>query len=175
MTRIEAEGIDVVPSATARLRYALRLPTEETQERLYVVCGTPFVPRVSTVKTCGRSCGGRSRFVSDPVPSATCPDCGRPTCGLLRCQECHDRFGTVRGRLREIGVLGDKHIPTTYLPTASPVDPLLNGGTGISPRGYHATAFDGWARLTLPFGRVEVACTVMTSGATAGATAEVPS
>lgn len=63
----------------------------------------------------------------------------------------------------------NKDIPTEYLPTASPVDPLLNGGTGISPRGYTATAFDGWARLTLPFGRIEAEAAFLT------ATVEQPS
>lgn len=46
-------------------------------------------------------------------------------------------------------------IPGTYLPTAQPLDPFANGGAGIMARGYTASAFDGWLRLTLPWGRIE--------------------
>lgn len=59
-------------------------------------------------------------------------------------------------------------IPGTYLPGAN-TDPLLNGGAGISGRGYHATAFDGWARYTMPFGRIEA------EGAFLTATVDQPS
>lgn len=31
------------------------------------------------------------------------------------CQPCHDANGTVQGRLRALGVLGNKHIPSIYL------------------------------------------------------------
>ena len=113
--RIEAEGIDAIPSQSASLRYTLKLPVVPIAERRCVVCGTAFVPKVSTTKACSQSCGGKAKTVSTPVPAATCPDCGKVTCGLVRCQECHNRYGTVTARLREIGVLGDKHIPTTYL------------------------------------------------------------
>jgi uncharacterized protein (TIGR04551 family) len=46
-------------------------------------------------------------------------------------------------------------IPYEYLPNTQAIDPLLNGGAGIMPRGYHATAIDGWARVMFPFGRIE--------------------
>lgn len=42
-------------------------------------------------------------------------DCGGPSCGPRRCQDCHDDRGTVQALLRGLGVLGAKHIPTTYL------------------------------------------------------------
>ena len=69
----------------------------------------------SQVRTCGRSCGGRARFVSTPVPAPTCVRCGGPSCGLRLCQNCHTAVGTLQARLRTLGVLGNKHIPTTYL------------------------------------------------------------
>jgi replicative DNA helicase len=112
--RCEAEGI-VAKKVAAHLRYSLQLAVEPPEERACVVCGRAFVPRTSQVRTCGRSCSGRARGVSAPVEAPQCPDCGRTTCGLRRCQECHSRFGTVQGRMRTIGVLGNKHIPMRYL------------------------------------------------------------
>jgi replicative DNA helicase len=113
---LEDEGVRVVPSTSNALTYTMRLPEEPpVAPRDCVVCGTPFRPRTSQVRTCGQSCGGRARFVSEPVPEPTCPDCGRLTCGLVRCQDCHHRHGTLQARLRTLGVLGDKHVPTAYL------------------------------------------------------------
>ncbi|WP_460460183.1 replicative DNA helicase [Angustibacter peucedani] len=112
--RLEADGLVVTPTA-ATMRYSLKLPVEPVAARACVVCGAAFVPQTSQVRTCGRSCGGRAKAVSAPVPRPTCPDCGVPTSGLVRCQACHLAHGTVRGRLRTIGVLGDKHIPVEYL------------------------------------------------------------
>jgi replicative DNA helicase len=52
---------------------------------------------------------------SDPVPAPTCGDCGGPSSDLVQCQSCRDRHGTVQARLRTLGVLGNKHIPSIYL------------------------------------------------------------
>ncbi|GIG20667.1 hypothetical protein Cch01nite_13910 [Cellulomonas chitinilytica] len=116
--RIEGRGIlaRVAPGGTGAARlYQLRLPQDEVAVRACEVCGAEFVPARSQVRTCGRSCGGKVKMLSGPVAAPTCPECGVITTGLLRCQECHDRVGTVHGRLRTIGVLGDKHIPAEYL------------------------------------------------------------
>jgi replicative DNA helicase len=112
--RCDAEGV-VAKKVAADLRYSLQLGHEPVGERSCVVCGRTFVPRTSQVRTCGRSCGGRARGIAVPLDKLRCPDCGRPTSGLRRCQECHWTFGTVQGRLRTIGVLGNKHIPAAYL------------------------------------------------------------
>ncbi|BBY39933.1 hypothetical protein MMAN_40670 [Mycobacterium mantenii] len=114
--RIEAEGVVAIPSESARYRYQLRLPAHPDQApRQCVVCGKSFIPHTSQVRTCGRSCGGRARFVSAPVPSPTCVRCGGPSAGLRLCQNCHSAVGTLQARLRTIGVLGNKHIPIEYL------------------------------------------------------------
>jgi replicative DNA helicase len=114
--RIEADGVVAVPSKSAPCRYQLRLPPGAGQgARQCVVCGKSFVPQTSQVRTCGRSCGGRARFVFAPVPSPTCVRCGGPSEGLRLCQKCHSAVGTLQARLRTIGVLGNKHIPTEYL------------------------------------------------------------
>ena len=104
-----------VEGAAARL-YTLQLPAAPpVAERPCLVCGTAFVPRTSQVKTCGRSCGGKVTMYSVPSARPTCPDCGRETTGLRRCQDCHAARGTVAGILRSLGVMGDKHIPASYL------------------------------------------------------------
>ncbi|HEX3004104.1 MAG TPA: replicative DNA helicase [Angustibacter sp.] len=112
--RLEADGLVVQPTG-AHLRYSLKLPTEAVATRACVVCGAVFTPRTSQVRTCGRSCGGRAKTMSAPVATPTCPDCGVETSGLVRCQECHWKLGTLAGRLRTIGVLNNKHIPAEYL------------------------------------------------------------
>ena len=114
--RIEAEGFVARPSRSARYRYQLLLPeAAPTAERECVVCGGTFVPQTSQVRTCGRSCGGRARFMSDPVPAPRCAQCGGPSCGLQLCQKCRNAKGTLQARLRTLGVLGNKHIPLKYL------------------------------------------------------------
>lgn len=113
---IEAEGIEAHKSESAKYRYQLRLPMAEVvAARRCVVCGERFVPRTSQVKTCGRTCGGRSRFISDPEPGPTCSRCGRRSSGLKLCQSCHSAVGTLQARLRTVGVLNNKHIPMDYL------------------------------------------------------------
>jgi replicative DNA helicase len=114
--RIEADGFVAVPSISARYRYQLRLPADaEPASRQCVVCGKSFIPQTSQVRTCGRSCGGRARFVSAPVPSPTCVRCAAPSSGPRLCQNCHTAVGTLLARLRTLGVLGNKHIPTEHL------------------------------------------------------------
>jgi replicative DNA helicase len=110
---VEAEGYRVVRQPG--LRFGIRLPAEvPAAERSCAVCGGPFVPRTSQVRTCGRSCGGRVRSVSAAVPPPSCPDCGGPSCGLRRCAACHAAHGTFQGLLRTLGVLGHKHVPGIY-------------------------------------------------------------
>lgn len=114
--RIEAEGLVMRPSRSATMRYQVLLPEASGfGERACVVCGAPFVPHTSQVGTCGRSCGGRARFLSAPVPAPTCARCGGPSCGLQLCQPCRNAVGTLQARLRTLGVLGNKHIPVQYL------------------------------------------------------------
>ncbi|HEV7188999.1 MAG TPA: replicative DNA helicase [Blastococcus sp.] len=112
---IEAEGL-VVAQTSVPLRYALRLPARDSvTPRPCPMCGELFVPQTSQVQTCGKTCGGKLRASGGVGRSASCPDCGRPSAGLVQCQACRAAHGTVTGLLRSLGVLGDKHIPATYL------------------------------------------------------------
>jgi replicative DNA helicase len=114
--QIEAEGFTAHKSTISPYRYQLRMPdAPATEARQCVVCGKAFVPQTSQIRTCGRSCGGRARFLSAPVPAPTCPQCGGPSSGLQQCQSCRNAVGTLQGRLRTIGVLNSKHIPHEYL------------------------------------------------------------
>lgn len=60
-------------------------------------------------------------------------------------------------------------VPSTYVSTAQPVDAFANGGSGVMARGFRATSFDGWIRLTFPWARVEA------EGAFITATVDQPS
>ncbi|WP_265523718.1 replicative DNA helicase [Oerskovia flava] len=115
------EGLGLVAQERSRFKgaarlYSLQLPASAPIAlRPCVVCGREFTPRTSQVKACGRSCGGRASAVSTPVAPPICPDCGRRSTGLRRCQACHNARGTVAGILRSLGVMGNKHIPASYL------------------------------------------------------------
>jgi len=115
--RIEGRGLRSVRQAGGNgLLYSIQLPEETpTEHRACDVCGVELEPARSQVRTCGRRCGGRANGIGQQSAAPTCPDCGRPSSGLRRCQECHDAHGTVAGRLRTLGVLGSKHIPAVYL------------------------------------------------------------
>ena len=54
-------------------------------------------------------------------------------------------------------------IPSSYVSTAQPIDPFANGGSGVMARGFRATAFDGWARLTFPWARIEAEAVFLTA------------
>ena len=126
---IEAEGFEAHKSDTATYRYQLRLPAPDAiAARACVVCGKAFVPQTRQIRTCGRSCGGRARFVSLPVSPPTCSRCGGTSSGLHLCQACRNSVGTLQGRLRTIGVLGAKHIPTEYLRASEPQRRALLAG-----------------------------------------------
>jgi len=109
---LEACGVVVTPVRGASMRYSLTLPEVAVTARTCAVCGAEFIPRTSQVVTCGRSCGGRAKGLG---AKATCPDCGKPSSGLRRCQDCRDAHGTVVALLRGLGVLRNKHIPPAYL------------------------------------------------------------
>ncbi|GAA1457047.1 replicative DNA helicase [Nocardiopsis exhalans] len=117
LTNIEAEGLVTKPVGRATMAHGVFLPTEEveTAEKTCVVCGIGFIPKLPHVRTCGQSCGGTARFISEPVEHTSCPDRGRPCFSSSRCRQCIADHGSVQALLRTLGVLGNKHIPTEYL------------------------------------------------------------
>ncbi len=122
---LEASGLEVLSQA-GRYLYRLGFPAERLQaaERECVVCGRSFMPKSELVRTCGRVCGGKARFISEPVAAPACTSCGEPRTGQLPssglCRACWRRSGSVQAALRDLGVLGSKHIPASYLRAAEP-------------------------------------------------------
>ena len=115
---IEAEGLTVEPQG--RMLYSLKLPkAEPIPERDCVVCGMRFQPKAANVRSCGRSCGGKARFVSMPVDRPSCASCGAPATGAGSgpglCSRCWRSSGSVTARLRDLGLIDNKHIPMQYL------------------------------------------------------------
>ncbi len=111
---VEADGY-VCPDLGG-LRFGIRLPAREpVASRNCMVCGVEYLPALPWVRTCGQSCGGKLKMIAQPVPPTTCPDCGGPRTGFIRCQACHEDHGSVQALLRKLGVLGNKHIPLSYL------------------------------------------------------------
>ncbi|WP_322781178.1 replicative DNA helicase [Frankia sp. Cas4] len=116
IAEIECRGYVVKSSVSVKYRYRLRLPCEYGEDRSCLVCGVQFSNRMPHVRTCGRSCGGKLRFLASPLAPRCCVDCGSAVTSYgPRCLSCHQIAGTVQGRLRALGVLGNKHIPMSYL------------------------------------------------------------
>jgi replicative DNA helicase len=117
--RLVREGF-AVRRVGGTITYALRTAVQEPRRlrRDCLVCGQSFVPKLAHVRTCGRYCGGKARFVSAPVPHATCVDCGKRCFSPFaepRCSTCTKEHGSLLVMLRQLGVLGNKHIPQEYL------------------------------------------------------------
>ncbi|MGA5305293.1 replicative DNA helicase [Nucisporomicrobium flavum] len=117
---IEADGYIAEPSGP--MLYSVRLPAAAPlRRRACVVCGVSFQPRHAGARACGRECGGKARFFSSPGEQPVCVDCGCASPATVkgnggqRCNDCRRRSGSVTALLRTLGVLGNKHVPTTYL------------------------------------------------------------
>ena len=68
LMRIEASGIDAHPQS-GKFLYGLALPSTQAEvaERHCVVCGRSFRPKGEQIRTCGKVCGGKARFISAPA------------------------------------------------------------------------------------------------------------
>ena len=108
VTRIEADG--VVAKRQGNYLYGLSFPTDPPAERECLVCAVTFQPAYHEQVLCGRRHGG---WVRRPKPR--CTGCGgRATGSGSLCRPCRDAT-TFKGRLRSLGVLANKHIPSVYL------------------------------------------------------------
>jgi replicative DNA helicase len=119
VVHVESSGLTAVQQTGGNYRLAFPAETAGRAVRVCAVCGKSFAPKNEQVRTCGRSCGGKARLSSPPVPAPRCRACGGPVTGQLPgtglCLRCWKEHGTVQAELRSLGVLGDKHIPETYL------------------------------------------------------------
>ncbi|WP_016906129.1 replicative DNA helicase [Streptomyces xiaopingdaonensis] len=120
LDHLRKEGFTARRVGNSEMTYALAsaVAAPERVERSCAVCGAAFTPRLAHVRTCGRSCGGRARFLSPPVPHSACVDCGARCFSAFaepRCASCTRKHGSLLVLLRGMGVLGNKHIPEEYL------------------------------------------------------------
>jgi replicative DNA helicase len=98
------------------LRHSLALrPLAPLPAQRCPVCGASFRPRALGVRTCGRRCGSRLRARGEKGEAYRCRHCGGRATGGQMCRARWSGPGTMTGRLRDLGVLGDKHIPAGYL------------------------------------------------------------
>ena len=139
--RIEAEGIETRKSDAAQYRYlwsSLATPTSRHESASSAVWNSyPRQARCEPVGVPAEDAHGspQPRCLHRPARVAAV----RP--GLRLCEACHNSVGTLQARLRSIGVLNAKHIPTEYLraseaqrraPLAGLLDTdgtVTNGGT----------------------------------------------
>ncbi|HLS73475.1 MAG TPA: replicative DNA helicase [Actinomycetaceae bacterium] len=111
---IEAAGYNV--TAGAGNAYTIKLPPRQpVGARECLICGTEFTPKLAHVRTCGQSCGGKLKTLGLDRVVPTCSDCGAECSGTGRCRACNGDHGSVQALLRSMGVLGNKHIPLSYL------------------------------------------------------------
>ncbi len=87
-----------------------------------ITCETPEIPMLIEglgyeVTSHGSMLYGIKTLALPRDPSGVCVDCQarEATAVRSRCAECHAARGTFTALLREVGVLGRKHIPSAYL------------------------------------------------------------
>ncbi|TYL55520.1 replicative DNA helicase [Nocardioides sp. BGMRC 2183] len=108
------EGLGYRCEPRGRMLYSLQLPARDELRRECDVCGAEFVARHPRVATCGRDCGLRNKGAHPERMS--CPDCGESYSGeAWQCRECYLDHGSFTALLRKVGVLGNKHVPASYL------------------------------------------------------------
>ncbi len=115
--RIERAGLLAVREGKT-ISYTLKMPAHivDVETKVCVVCGRRFLPATTQVRTCSRSCGGKSKNIPGTLPPPSCRRCGGPaTTGFGWCSACIKLHGSVQAVLRKMGVLGNKHIPAEYL------------------------------------------------------------
>ncbi|WP_205126369.1 replicative DNA helicase [Nocardioides nitrophenolicus] len=108
------EGLGIRCESRGRMLYSLQLPAREPIVRECEVCGSSFEARHPNVHTCGRTCGPKNKGAHPE--RFDCADCGGPSSGeSQQCRDCYLDHGSFTALLRSVGVLGNKHIPLSYL------------------------------------------------------------
>jgi replicative DNA helicase len=115
--RLESEGLEVRRVGTSiahTLKFAVEKP--ERTERSCAVCGS--LPALAGARSRAQCCAGTAGGASAAVLRSSCVDCGKgcfSTSPKPRCATCARRHGSLLVPLRDMGVLGDRHIPQDYL------------------------------------------------------------
>ena len=120
LTMVEAAGYTVTRLAS-KFGYAIALPSEPTgfdEVRPCAHCATPTRCRYRARLYCSRRCAGLARRAgAAPSERSSCEVCKQtlPSSSTgVRCADCFQR-SNLTGRLRLLGVIRNKHIPTLYL------------------------------------------------------------
>jgi hypothetical protein len=120
LTRIEADGVSAAKTQAGKYEYRLTFASQAKagpRPRECAQCGKPFTSRSSSTMTCSSACSARWRVRGGQRQAAACTRCGavcsgRPS-GL--CRGCWLAAGSLQAAMRDLGVLGGKHIPAIYL------------------------------------------------------------
>lgn len=133
VARGEADCVRATKVPSGKYEYKLTCAKpQRLGERPCPVCGEPFRPRGSTQATCSQKCGAqqRERGVRRSGGSVPCVRCGSSCSGSGTglCRSCWFATNTLKGKLRHLGVLGNKHIPMTYLRASKPQRRALLAG-----------------------------------------------
>jgi replicative DNA helicase len=86
-----------------------------------ITCETDEIPMY--IEACGIVAENHGRMLyhlklpprEAAVVAGVCPDCGGRRTGTYLCMPCQKDHGSVQVLLGKLGVLGNKHIPTSYL------------------------------------------------------------
>ena len=114
----------VVTALSAPLLYKISIPDrgygllEPVVARPCAYCGEVMTPRYRHKIYCSHPCAAAARRAGyPPAARGTCDDCTRELAANSTARRCPDcaASSTVRGTLRRLGVLNNKHIPMSYL------------------------------------------------------------
>ena len=114
------EGIRTVPQkASMRFGLMIEAPARTVLANVScVVCSTLFTPKVDGASSCSSSCAQHAGAAGLKRRAPACAHCTRPLAGFPGhrglCRSCRNA-DLLPGRLRALGVLGNKHIPMAYL------------------------------------------------------------
>ena len=85
-----------------------------------ITCETPEIPML--IESCGYDVSPRGAMLysirlaeAERAVNGVCSHCGDRAAGRSLCPSCYRERGSFVALLRNLGVLGDKHIPTSYL------------------------------------------------------------
>lgn len=128
---IAADGYEVKRYA-APFAYgvSIRVPKVADARRACALCERSFAPRRAGQRFCSRSCASRSGTSQRNQCPPACARCGGPLGAQAKttlCKPCV-RATNPNSILRSLGLLGNKHIPTSYLRASEPQRRALLAG-----------------------------------------------
>lgn len=129
---IAADGYEVTRRpASFAYGVSARIPQVGDTQRACVLCEQAFAPRLAGQRFCSRACASSCGLPSrrDQCPP-TCARCGGPLGAQARASLCRPciRASNPNSILGSLGLLRNKHIPTSYLRASEPQRRALLAG-----------------------------------------------